>query len=303
MSHAHDVSLTQESPRLALLLALADDELVMGHRLAEWTGWVPYVEEDLAMSSIAQDEIGHARALYEIAATIDGRDLDALALGREPVEYRHAVICERPNRDYAYTAARHYLYDTADAVRLYALQDSSFKELAEALRVFRLEERYHVEHARVWFERLATGPVEARQRFAEAMSEALPEALAIFEPLPSEEGLLADGTLPRSGEAMLAEWLEALGEDLEAVGLDGVLESGAEPSVGEVVPTSSGASELTEEAGRGLRVPGLERRDGRWAHAGEFSGAGGRRGRHSEDFTPLWEEMTALYRGHRGATW
>ena len=56
-------------PRLGLLLALADDELVMGHRLSEWTGWVPYVEEDLAMSSIAQDEIGHARALYEIAST------------------------------------------------------------------------------------------------------------------------------------------------------------------------------------------------------------------------------------------
>ncbi len=55
----------------------------MGHRLSEWTGWVPHVEEDLAMSSIAQDEIGHARLLYEIAATIDGRDVDALALGRE----------------------------------------------------------------------------------------------------------------------------------------------------------------------------------------------------------------------------
>ena len=100
-------------PRVTLLLALADDELVMGHRLSEWTGWVPYVEEDLAMSSIAQDEIGHARALYEIATTLDGRGVDALALGRPPHEYRHAVICERPNRDYAYAAARHYLYDTA----------------------------------------------------------------------------------------------------------------------------------------------------------------------------------------------
>lgn len=290
-------------PRLALLLALADDELVMGHRLSEWTGWVPYVEEDLAMSSIAQDEIGHARALYEIASTIDGRDVDALALGRKPEDYVHAVICERPNRDYAYTAARHYLYDTADAVRLEALLGSTFKELAELLRVLRLEERYHLEHARVWFERLATGPVEARQRFAEAMSQAFPEAMAIFEPLPGEEALLSDGTLPRSGEDMLADWLETLGADLESVGLDAVLESGAEPAVGEMVPTSSGASELTEDPGRALTVPGLERRDGRWVHAGEFSGAGGRHGRHSDDFTPLWEEMTGLYRAHQGATW
>jgi ring-1,2-phenylacetyl-CoA epoxidase subunit PaaC len=289
--------------RLELLLSLADDELVMGHRLSEWTGWVPYVEEDLAMSSIAQDEIGHARVLYELASTIDGRDADALALGRDAADYRNAVICERPNRDYAFTAARHYLYDTADAVRLEALTDSTFKEMAEALRVFRLEERYHLDHARAWFERLATGPVEARQRYADAISEALPEAMAMFEPLPGEDALIADGTMPRSGEDMLARWLEGLGSDLEAVGLDVVLEAGAEPSVGEVVPTSSGASELKEETGRALRVPGLERRDGRWVHAGEFTGAGGRRGRHSEDFAPLWEEMTALYRAHRGATW
>jgi ring-1,2-phenylacetyl-CoA epoxidase subunit PaaC len=290
-------------PRLGLLLALADDELVMGHRLSEWTGWVPYVEEDLAMSSIAQDEIGHARALYEIASTIDGRDVDALALGREQQEYLHAVICERPNRDYAYTAARHYLYDTADAVRVETLLGSTFKELAELLRVLRLEERYHLEHARVWFERLATGPVEARQRFSDAMSQAFPEAMAIFEPLPGEEALLSDGTLPRSGEDMLAGWLETLGADLESVGLDAVLDSGAEPTVGEMVPTSSGASELTEDPKRALEVPGLQRRDGRWVHAGEFSGAGGRHGRHSDDFAPLWEEMTGLYRAHQGATW
>jgi ring-1,2-phenylacetyl-CoA epoxidase subunit PaaC len=289
-------------PRITLLLALADDELVMGHRLSEWTGWVPYVEEDLAMSSIAQDEIGHARALYELTAALDGGNADALALGREPAAYRNAVICERPNRDYAYTAARHYLYDTADAVRLEALRESTFKELVEALRVIALEERYHTDHARVWFERLSTGPVEARQRFAEAMADALPEAMAIFEPLPGEDALLADGTLPRSGEDMLARWLETIGADLESVGLDAVLESGAEPTVGEMVPTSSGASELTEDA-HPLRVPGLERRDGRWAHAGEFSGAGGRQGRHSADFAPLWEEMTGLYRAHRGATW
>jgi len=289
--------------RLRLLLALADDELVMGHRLSEWTGWVPYVEEDLAMSSIAQDEIGHARALYEIASQLDGRDIDALALGRPTQDYCHAVICERPNRDYAYTVARHYLYDTADAVRLEALSASTFKELAEVVRVLRTEERYHLEHARVWFRRLAAGPVEARQRFSDALADALPEAMAIFEPLPDEEALLADGALPRSGDAMLAAWLDVVGKDLEDAGLERVLEAGADAPVGEVLPTSSGASEMTEDAPRTLRVPGLERRDGRWVHAGRFSGDGGRRGRHSEDFLPLWEEMTALYRAHPGARW
>ena len=289
-------------PRLSLLLALADDELVMGHRLSEWTGWVPYVEEDLAMSSIAQDEIGHARALYEIASTIDGRDADALALGRARDEYRHAVICERPNRDYAYTAARHYLYDTADDVRLEALGATTFKELAEVVRVFRLEERYHLEHARAWFERLATGPVEARQRFSDALADALPEALALFEPLPDEDALLADGALPRANEELLRSWLGWIGADLEAVGLDHVLEAGTGDAVGEVLPTSSGTSEVTETA-RTLRVPGVQRRDGHWIHAGGFEGAGGRSGHHSEDFDALWDEMTGLYRAHPGVRW
>lgn len=291
------------SPRVALLLALADDELVLGHRLSEWTGWVPYVEEDLALSSVAQDEIAHARALFEIASTFDGeRDADALALGRDQAEYRHSVICERPNRDFAYTAARHYLYDTADAVRLEALASSSFKDLAQAVAVFRLEERYHLEHARSWFSHLANGPVEARVRFAEALEAAVGEAMAIFEPLPEEEALLDDGTLPRSNDAMLAGWLEDLGRDLEEVGLERVLEAGAEAPVGEMVPTASGAIEATEPTPT-LRVPGLARRDGRWVHVGEFAGAGGRRGRHSEDFAALWGEMTMLYRSHPGATW
>jgi ring-1,2-phenylacetyl-CoA epoxidase subunit PaaC len=290
-------------PRLGLLLALADDELVMGHRLSEWTGWVPYVEEDLAMSSIAQDEIGHARAIYEIAASLDGRDADALALGREAGEYRHAVICERPNRDYAYTAARHYLYDTADAVRVEALIATTFKELGELLRVIRIEERYHVDHARAWFERLATGPVEARRRFSEALAEAIPEAVAIFEPLPHEPLLLADRALPSTSEDMLATWLKGLGEDLERVGLEHVLEADADAPVGDILPTSSGASEVAAEPPRRLRVPGLERRDGRWVHTGGFAGAGGRRGHHSEDFGPLWAEMTALHRAHPGARW
>src|SRR5437870_7611742 len=98
----------KEDPRIALLLALADDELIMGHRHSEWTGWAPHIEEDLAFSSIAQDEIAHARLLYRLAhqAGLSDVDEDALALGRQPGEYLNAVLCERPNRDWAYTLAR-----------------------------------------------------------------------------------------------------------------------------------------------------------------------------------------------------
>ena len=88
-----------------------------------------------------------------------------------------------------------------------------------------------------------------------------------------------------------------LGEELEAVSLDYVLDRHA--PVGELVPTSSGEIEGAEV----LAVPGVARRDGRWVHQGAFAGAGGRRGRHSEDFAALWEDLTSLYRAHPGATW
>ena len=285
-------------PRLGLLLSLADDELVIGHRHSEWTGWAPHLEEDIAFSSIGQDEMGHARALYELAEPIAGSSADALALGRDPHEYRHAILCERPNGDWGYTIARQFLYDTADDVRMRALEESSFGELAALIRAIRLEERYHLEHANQWFDRFSGGPVEARQRFAQGLEAAVGEALGLFEALPDEEALVSDGVLPRSSEELLAEWLGALGERLEQASLDWVLSAHAKAG-GEMVPTSSGEI----EQGPALSVPGVERRDDRWIHVGAFEGTGGRHGRHTDDFTVLWEEMTELYRRIPGATW
>ena len=284
--------------KLGLLLAIADDELIIGHRHAEWTGWAPHIEEDLAFSSIAQDEIAHARLLYGLAKDLTGgRDEDSLAFGREPNEYRNAVLCERPNRDWGYTLARHHLYDTADAVRQEALERSSWTELAELVKVMRLEERYHLDHARAWFERLADGPVTSRERLRAGLEAAVSEAVALFEPLPDEERLLEEGVLPEPTSELLTAWLGDLGETLERVWLDVVLSR--HQSMGDMVPTSTGAIEGDVE----LAPPGLVRRDGRWVHEGGFGGAGGRHGRHSEDFVPLWEEMTGLHRAHPGARW
>jgi ring-1,2-phenylacetyl-CoA epoxidase subunit PaaC len=291
---------TNEDPKLLLLFALADDELIMGHRHSEWTGWAPHIEEDLAFSSIAQDEMAHARLIYQLIAELTGDEVDRLALGREPHEYRNAWLCERPNRDWAYTLARQYLYDTADEVRIAALSASSWSQLAEAIPVIQLEERYHLDHARAWFDRLATGPsATARQKLAEGMSAAIGEAIALFEPLPGEQDLVSEGILPRPNEDLLSTWLESLGRDLEDASLDFVLEHHG-PAMGEMVPTSAGEIEGTDEP---FVAPGLVRRDGRWIHEGGFTGAGGRWGRHSEDFQAVWEEMTTLYRTHPGATW
>jgi ring-1,2-phenylacetyl-CoA epoxidase subunit PaaC len=289
-------------PRRSLLLAIADDELILGHRHSEWTGWAPHIEEDLAFSSIAQDEIAHARLLYRLAeeAGLSSGDEDAIALGRQPGEYLSAVLCERPNRDWAYSLARQYLYDTADAVRLDALAGSKWRDLADLVKIVQLEEKYHLDHARVWFQRLATGPsVTAREKFAEGLASSIGEAIELFEPLPHEEWLVAGGIMARSNHDLLTEWLGRVGEELEAVSLDYVLERhGA--AMGEMVPTSSGDILGVPED---LSPPVAVRRDGRWVHEGKFIGAGGRQGRHSEDFLALWEEMTMLYRTHPGAKW
>ena len=288
-----------DDPRRMLLLSIADDELIIGHRHAEWTGWAPHLEEDLAFSSIAQDEMAHARLLYRLLVETwpDGGDEDRLALGREAGEYRNAVLCERPNGDWGFTIARQFLYDRADAVRMGALASSSWSELADLVRLIQMEEAYHVDHAETWVRRLATGPITGRERLVAGLEAAIPEALAVFEPLPGEAGLLADGTLPASNAALLGAWLADLGATLEDLSLDYVLE--LRPAVGEMVPTGSG--EVAE--GELLSVPGVFRRDGTWVHEGEFVGDGGRTGAHSEDFAELWENLTGMYRAFPGARW
>ena len=117
------------SERERLLLPIADDELVLGWRNSEWTGIAPFLEEDVAFSSIAQNEIGHARALYQLVADEVGGTADELAFDRSPDEYRHSRLVElRLVPDWARTLARHVLYEAADAERLEALKASDDPE-------------------------------------------------------------------------------------------------------------------------------------------------------------------------------
>jgi ring-1,2-phenylacetyl-CoA epoxidase subunit PaaC len=299
--------------KLALLLALADDELVIGHRHSHWTGVAPQIEEDLAFSSIAQDEIGHAVVWYTIAAEEPvalpageaggaSRDVsaDALGLGRPMEGYRNAILVERENRDWAFTIARQYLYDTADDVRLEALAGSSWRAVADATGALRREERYHLLHARAWVDRLADGPVEARRKLGDGLIAAFGEALGLFEPLPGEEGLVTEGILPEPHADLLQRWLDVVAADLSRVGLERVLEEGAVAGEGEMVATSSGEMQPAEGV---LAGPHVARRGDQWVPVGEFRGRGGRHGIHSEDFPAVWEEMTGTYRAHPGARW
>ncbi len=142
------------SERTDLLLQLADDELVLGWRNSEWTGIAPFLEEDVAFSSIAQNEIGHARALYELAAAELGTTADALAFDRPLDEYRCAPLVELRRLEWARTIARHWLYETADEIRLATLIASDDPEIAGIAAKIDREEAYHRMHAEMWVDRL-----------------------------------------------------------------------------------------------------------------------------------------------------
>jgi ring-1,2-phenylacetyl-CoA epoxidase subunit PaaC len=166
----------RETSRASVLIEIADDELILGWRDSEWTGIAPNLEEDVAFSSIAQNEIGHARALYELAARDLDTTADELAFDRAPGEYRCAALVEhRFAEDWARTIARHWLYEAADAVRLEALKASDDAEVAGLAGKIDREEVYHRMHAEMWEERLRDEP-----RFREAVEELWPQALGVL---------------------------------------------------------------------------------------------------------------------------
>jgi ring-1,2-phenylacetyl-CoA epoxidase subunit PaaC len=158
------------SERAQHLLQIADDELVLGWRNSEWTGIAPFLEEDVAFSSIAQNEIGHARALYQLVAEELDITPDELAFDRSPGEYRHSRLVElRLVPDWARTIARHVLYEEADAKRLEELKASDDPKVAGLAAKIDREEAYHRMHAEMWRERL-----EGEPRFTEALEELRP---------------------------------------------------------------------------------------------------------------------------------
>ncbi len=169
-----------ERSRTDLLLELADDELILGWRDSEWTGIAPFLEEDVAFSSIAQNEIGHARALYELAAAELGADADELAFDRPLEEYRCAPLVELRRLEWARTIVRRFLYETADAIRLEALIASADPELAGVAAKMDREEVYHRIHAEMWIDRLLHSD-EGRDKLDEALSELWPYALGVLD--------------------------------------------------------------------------------------------------------------------------
>jgi ring-1,2-phenylacetyl-CoA epoxidase subunit PaaC len=197
----------------AKLLALADDEYILGHRDSEWTGHAPILEEDIAFANIAQDEIGHAMLWLNLLKELTGDDPDQLIFFREASAYRNTQFVELPKGDWAFTMVRQYLFDAAELVRLGETVNSPDKAIAGISAKIRPEEIYHYRHTSNWVKRLGLGTEESHQRMQAALDSLWPHALQLFMPLPAEETLVAEGLFPApqklqtAWEVLVKPWL------------------------------------------------------------------------------------------------
>lgn len=155
------------------LLRLADDRLVLGHRLSEWCGHAPILEEDIALTNMALDLIGQANLLLTVAGAAEGkgRDADALAFLRDELDYRNALIVELPKGDFGFTIARQFLFSTYSLCLADTLRSSTHTELGGLAAKMHKESRYHVRHSGDWMLRLGDGTEESHQRVQGAVNE------------------------------------------------------------------------------------------------------------------------------------
>jgi ring-1,2-phenylacetyl-CoA epoxidase subunit PaaC len=257
------------SPLARYLLQIADDQLIMGHRNSEWTGLGPILEEDIAFSSVAQDQVGHALAFYEyLQAECGADDPDQTAFNRPENQMLCNGLVEQPIGDYAFSLVRHWCYDHAVRLRYESLSGIPNQTLQSIAVKLRGEVKYHTFHADTWMKSLLEGSEESRFRMLAAIKEVWPLALGMFESWVGEEDWLVElagsgqGWYP--GEAGLRlQWQEQAFRSLQTWGVD-------------------------------VEKLGLEKMD---------PVLGGRQGYHTVHLAPLLEEMTAVFRLDPQAEW
>ncbi len=205
-------------PLKELLYKMADDQLILGHRNSEWTGFGPLLEEDIAFSSMAQDKIGHSLALFNILHQLGESEPDTVAFTRNANQFHNSIFTELPNQEYDFSLIRHFLYDTQEAIRFELLSNSSYEPLAQVARKFRGELRYHTLHAKTWINQLGSATEESIGRLQKSLEYAMPYALGMFEESPYEKELIEAGIFV--GEKELKEkWLVKIQETISKTSL------------------------------------------------------------------------------------
>ncbi len=213
-------ALVAEVPLVTYCLRLADNALVLGHRVSEWCGHAPMLEEDIALANLGLDLIGQARLFYAYAGEIEGRgrDEDQLAYLRDAPAFRNVLLVERPNGDFAMTMLRHFFFAAFARPHLAALSASTDPRLAEIAARAVKETTYHVRHTGEWVVRLGDGTDESRARLAAALADLWPFTGELFETDTVEEGLIEAGIAPDPA-AIRPVWEKTVRETLDAATL------------------------------------------------------------------------------------
>lgn len=193
------------------LVRLADDHLILGHRLSEWCGHAPMLEEDLAMPNIALDLIGQARNLYTYAGEVEGkgRDEDQLAYLRLERDYQNLLMCERPNGDFAHTMLRQLFFACFMETYWQEVLTSPDETLRGIAGKAIKETAYHVRHTGEWVIRLGDGTEESSRRTREALDDLTPYLPEFFESDEVTKVLSDDGILPNPA-SLQQRWLDRI---------------------------------------------------------------------------------------------
>jgi ring-1,2-phenylacetyl-CoA epoxidase subunit PaaC len=202
------------------LLRLGDDRLVLGHRLSEWCGHAPILEEDIALANIALDLVGQANLLLTLAASTEhaGRDADALAYLRDSLEYRNAQIVELPKGDFAFTIARQFLFSNYALLQAEALQTSANKDLAGIAAKMLKETRYHVRHSGDWMLMLGDGTDESHARLQDAVNDLWRYTGELFLSDEVEQRLAAE-KVAIEASTLEARWRDQVSDVLGKAGI------------------------------------------------------------------------------------
>jgi len=209
------------APAFRYLLRLGDTCLILGQRLCEWSGHAPILEEDIALSNMALDLIGQARAVLTHAGRVDGRghDEDQLAFLRNEADYCNPTIVELPRGDFAFTTLRNALLATLLKHLWQCLQDSGDAELAAIAAKAVKEARYHQQHAGDWVVRLGDGTPESRRRMQQALASLWPYTAELFAPDAVDEHAHASRLGPRWADVE-TDWLDDVRQMLAAADLE-----------------------------------------------------------------------------------
>jgi ring-1,2-phenylacetyl-CoA epoxidase subunit PaaC len=220
-----------DTPLFQYTLRLADTALILGHRLSEWVGHSPVLEEDLAFGNMGLDLIGQARSLYTYAGSVEGkgRDEDALAYLRDANDYRNLLLVEQPNGDFAATVARQLLYAAFAHPHFEALARCKDETLAAIAAKAAKEMAYHVRHSAEWVIRLGDGTEESHARAQDALADLWPFTGEMFETDQVERALIEAGIAVDPG-TLRATWDKTIDEVLSEATLtrprDGYMQSG-----------------------------------------------------------------------------